>query len=169
MMISPHNDKAQHSHTSSFWSSPSLNLGLILVIPSVVLLVLVSALVPQPSTFSPLSSPWKWNYGGHWSSAIFNGSSTNSPFMEAEADKLAPNMSFSDALIDNVTSTTRVVKRSSKLEMVEVNMARARSSIKEAARVRNLTSIHQDPNYVPHGPIYRNTNAFHWYTNSIFL
>ncbi|KAL1072582.1 hypothetical protein V6Z11_D11G162800 [Gossypium hirsutum] len=165
MMISPHNDKAQHTHISSFWSSPSLNLGLILVIPSVVLLVLVSTLVPHPSTFSPLSSPWKWRYGGHRYSSIFNGSSTDSPFMEAETDKLAPNMSFSDALIDkdvdNVTSTTRVVKRSSKLEMVEAYMARARSSIKEAARVRNLTSIHQDPDYVPHGPIYRNANAFH--------
>ncbi|MFQ6633795.1 hypothetical protein Gotur_010972 [Gossypium turneri] len=165
MMISPHNDKAQHTHISSFWSSPSLNLGLILVIPSVVLLVLVSTLVPHPSTFSPLSSPWKWRYGGHWYSSIFNGSSTDSPFMDAETDKLAPNMSFSDALIDkdvdNVTSTTRVVKRSSKLEMVEAYMARARSSIKEAARVRNSTSIHQDPDYVPHGPIYRNANAFH--------
>ncbi|KAH1081651.1 hypothetical protein J1N35_021412 [Gossypium stocksii] len=165
MMISPHNDKAQHRHTSSFWSSPSLNLGLILVIPSVVLLVLLSTLVLHPSTFSPLSSPWKWRYGGHWYSSIFNGSSTDSPFMEAETDKLAPNMSFSDALIDkdidNVTSTTRVIKRSSKLEMVEAYMARARSSIKEAARVRNLTSIHQDPDYVPHGPIYRNANAFH--------
>ena len=63
----------------------------------------------------------------------------------------------------DVTSTTRDVKRNSKLERLEANLARARSSIKEAALVRNLTSIHQDPDYVPHGPIYRNANAFHRY------
>ena len=63
----------------------------------------------------------------------------------------------------DVSSTTRVVKKNSKLERVEANLARVRSSIKEAALVRNLTSIHQDPDYVPHGPIYRNANAFHRY------
>lgn len=62
----------------------------------------------------------------------------------------------------DVTSTTIVVKRSNnKLERVEATLARVRSSIKEAALIKNLTSIHQDPDYVPQGPIYRNPNAFH--------
>ncbi|XP_022728134.1 probable glycosyltransferase At3g07620 [Durio zibethinus] len=108
------------------------------------------------------------------------GFSTDSSFLEAETDYFASNKSFSVAFIEretvqlqnmsknnecgeiDVSSTTRVViKRNSKLDRLEANLARVRSSIKEAARVRNLTSIHQDPHYVPHGPIYRNANAFH--------
>ncbi|XWS47283.1 hypothetical protein CRYUN_Cryun14cG0139200 [Craigia yunnanensis] len=110
--------------------------------------------------------------------SISNGSLTDSSFLEAGTDYSASNISFSDAFIEketvqldmsknnesgeiDVSSTTRVVKRNSKFERVEANLARARSSIKEAALVRNLTSIHQDPDYVPDGPIYRNANAFH--------
>ncbi|KAJ7957117.1 Exostosin-like [Quillaja saponaria] len=52
-------------------------------------------------------------------------------------------------------------KRYSKLGRIEANLAKARSTIKEAALVRNLTSTHEDPEYVPQGPIYRNANAFH--------
>ncbi|XWS75927.1 hypothetical protein CRYUN_Cryun01aG0133500 [Craigia yunnanensis] len=211
--MTPPNDKP-HS-PSSFWSS-SLNLVLFLVVPLLVFLVLVSTLAPQPSTLSPLSSPWTWRFGhlvshsfpsypsslidesatnntnfkGHVmeeansnnsivkDSSIFDGSSSNSSFLEAETDYFVSNMPFSDAFIEketvqldmsknnesediDVTSTTKVVKRNSKLERLEANLARARSSIKEAALVRNLTSIHQDPDYVPHGPIYRNANAFH--------
>ncbi|KAL6284845.1 hypothetical protein ACE6H2_015774 [Prunus campanulata] len=50
---------------------------------------------------------------------------------------------------------------SSQLEKLEASLGRARSSIREAAKVRNKTSTHQDPDYVPRGPIYRNSNAFH--------
>ncbi|KAM2604503.1 hypothetical protein TB2_033402 [Malus domestica] len=58
-----------------------------------------------------------------------------------------------------ITSTP--IKRYSRLEKLEANLAGVRASIREAARVRNLTSTHEDPDYVPHGPIYRNANAFH--------
>ncbi|XVF81396.1 hypothetical protein PTKIN_Ptkin15bG0151800 [Pterospermum kingtungense] len=107
---------------------------------------------------------------------ISNGSSTDSSdFLEAEPDYFATNSSFSAAFIETetdmsknnesgviyVSSPTGILKRNSKLEKVEANLARARASIKEAALVRNLTSIHQDPDYVPQGPIYRNANAFH--------
>lgn len=54
--------------------------------------------------------------------------------------------------------TTGVVKRYSRLEAI---LAKARSSIREAARNGSMISNHQDPDYVPQGPIYRNTNAFH--------
>ncbi|EOX93595.1 Catalytic, putative [Theobroma cacao] len=195
-----------HIPPSSFWSS-SLNLVLFLVIPLVVFLVLVSALTPEPSTLSPWTwrfgnlvshsfgfSPPSLieetptnisDFKAHTNnstvikgSSIFNGSSTDSSFLDAEPDYFASNRSFSAAFIEketvqlamsknneseeiDVTSTTRVVKRYSKLERLEANLARARSSIKEAALVRNLTSIHQNHDYVPHGPIYRNSNAFH--------
>ncbi|XVF71692.1 hypothetical protein PTKIN_Ptkin12aG0060400 [Pterospermum kingtungense] len=110
-------------------------------------------------------------------SSIFNGSSMDSSSLEAETDSLPSNMSFSDAFIGNETvqldmsknnesedievTSTRVAKRNSKLERLEAKLARVRSSIKEAALVRNWTSVHQDPDYVPQGPIYRNANAFH--------
>lgn len=58
---------------------------------------------------------------------------------------------------------TEAVKRYNKLERLEASLAIARSSIRKAALVRNLTSVHQDPDYVPRGPIYRNANAFHRY------
>lgn len=51
----------------------------------------------------------------------------------------------------------------SKLERIESKLAKARYSIKEASKVRNLTSTHQDQDYVPRGPIYRNPDAFHRY------
>lgn len=63
-----------------------------------------------------------------------------------------------------VDVTLKTVKKNSKLERIEAKLARVRSSIKEAALVRNLTSTHQDLDYVPHGPVYRNANAFHRYT-----
>ncbi|KAK7350771.1 hypothetical protein VNO77_09710 [Canavalia gladiata] len=49
----------------------------------------------------------------------------------------------------------------SKLKRIEARLAKARYSIKEASKVRNLTSTFQDPDYVPKGRIYINANAFH--------
>ncbi|CAN1127882.1 Probable glycosyltransferase At5g03795 [Linum perenne] len=51
------------------------------------------------------------------------------------------------------------VKRYSKLEKAEANLARVRSSIRAAARINNST--YPDPDYTPKGAIYRNPNAFH--------
>ncbi|KAK3184583.1 hypothetical protein Dsin_031869 [Dipteronia sinensis] len=55
----------------------------------------------------------------------------------------------------------KVVRRYSKLEKLEAGLARARSSIREAALIRNSTSTHRDSDYVPRGSIYTNANAFH--------
>ncbi|XP_020201970.1 probable glycosyltransferase At5g03795 [Cajanus cajan] len=49
----------------------------------------------------------------------------------------------------------------SKLRRIEATLAKARYSIREASKIRNLTSTFHDPDYVPRGPIYRNANAFH--------
>jgi len=51
----------------------------------------------------------------------------------------------------------------SELRRIEEKLAKARYSIREASKIRNLTSTLQDPDYVPQGPIYRNANAFHRY------
>ncbi|KAK8658126.1 hypothetical protein V6N13_036338 [Hibiscus sabdariffa] len=160
-------------HPPSFWFS-SLNLVLLVVVPLLVFLLLVPTLGPQqPSSFYPLS------LASYHSSLvqeptsdnpIFNGFSADSSFLEAETDYFASNMPFSDATIEKEMpqldmsknmESEGIVKRNSKLERIEANLARVRSFIKEAALVRNLTSIHQDPDYVPQGPIYRNANAFH--------
>ncbi|KAG5067145.1 hypothetical protein JHK86_010876 [Glycine max] len=47
-----------------------------------------------------------------------------------------------------------------KLGRIEARLAKARYSIREASKIRNLTSNLQDPDYVPQGSIYRNVNAF---------
>lgn len=57
----------------------------------------------------------------------------------------------------------------SKLRKIEARLAQARSSIKEASKVRNLTSTHQDPDYVPRGPVYTNANAFHRYKHTFSI
>lgn len=50
-----------------------------------------------------------------------------------------------------------------KLRRIEEKLAKARYSIREASKIRNLRSTLQDPDNVPEGPIYRNANAFHRY------
>lgn len=60
-----------------------------------------------------------------------------------------------------VEEPVRAVKRYSRFERLEASLSQARSAIREAALVRNLTSVHADADYVPRGPIYRNANAFH--------
>ena len=60
-------------------------------------------------------------------------------------------------------------KRHRKVQKIEASLSKARSAIREAALVRNLTSTQQDPDYVPWGPIYRNANAFHRYHISYML
>ncbi|KAK7282204.1 hypothetical protein RIF29_10812 [Crotalaria pallida] len=51
--------------------------------------------------------------------------------------------------------------RDQKLKRIEARLAKARYSIREASKVQNLTSTYHDQDYVPHGPIYINANAFH--------
>lgn len=66
-------------------------------------------------------------------------------------------------------------KRYSRLEKMEAVLAKTRLSIREAAK-KNRSSIpsivvEQDHshNYVPHGPIYRNANAFYRYVVRSFI
>ncbi|XP_022871862.1 probable glycosyltransferase At5g03795 [Olea europaea var. sylvestris] len=54
-----------------------------------------------------------------------------------------------------------VIKKYSRVERLEAILAKARSSIQEAARNKSSISNHQDPDYVPQGAVYRNANAFH--------
>ncbi|KAK3002581.1 hypothetical protein RJ639_021592, partial [Escallonia herrerae] len=54
-----------------------------------------------------------------------------------------------------------LLKRYSRLQRLEASLAKARNAIKEAAQNRNMASSHEDPAYIPQGPVYRNANAFH--------
>ncbi|KAL2524815.1 putative glycosyltransferase [Abeliophyllum distichum] len=54
-----------------------------------------------------------------------------------------------------------VIKKYNRIEKLEAVLAKARSSIQEAARNKSSISNHEDPDYVPQGPVYRNANAFH--------
>ncbi|XP_060215665.1 probable glycosyltransferase At5g03795 [Lycium barbarum] len=58
-------------------------------------------------------------------------------------------------------ATKGVLKVYSRLERLEAVLAKARSSIREAARNGSMTSNHLDPDYVPQGPMYHNAKAFH--------
>lgn len=54
-----------------------------------------------------------------------------------------------------------------KLEKIEAGLARARSLIRKAAKNHNLTQ--DDPDFVPQGTIYRNSNSFHRYRIQFLL
>ncbi|TYG62085.1 hypothetical protein ES288_D07G199400v1 [Gossypium darwinii] len=177
--MTPPSSDHKRPHTPSSFRFSSLNLVWFLVVPSTVFF-LVSTLGPHRPSISPLSSLLQVSFSNNslQGSSIFNGSSIDSSFqLEAETDYFVSNMPLPDAIIEKhtiqldisknnesesvVIVTSKIVKKNSKLERNEANLARVRSSIKQAALVRNLTSTHQDPDYVPHGPIYRNANAFH--------
>ncbi|KAG4192551.1 hypothetical protein ERO13_A07G162800v2 [Gossypium hirsutum] len=179
--MAPPSSDHKRPHTPSSFCFSSLNLVWFLLVPSTVFF-LVSTLAPHRPSISPLSSLLQVSFSNNslqlQGSSIFNGSSIDSSFqLEAETDYFVSNMPFPDAIIEKhtiqldmsknneskpvVDVTLKIVKKNSKLERNEANLARVRSSIKQAALVRNLTSTHQDPDYVPHGPIYRNANAFH--------
>ncbi|KAJ4730269.1 Exostosin-like protein [Melia azedarach] len=186
----PNKKQLQYSQ-STFWSSSSFLVLLLLILPLAVISVLVFTLAPASTTsFSPVLSR-KVGVSGYSDSSVSESTGTTDHiFIANETIQLGyqreqiRDSSSSDSLAANgtillvqeqediskqneseeVTVTSSMpepVKRYSKLEKLEASLARARSSIREAALVRNLTSVHQDPDYVPRGPIYRNANAFH--------
>ncbi|GLT51118.1 hypothetical protein SLA2020_245520 [Shorea laevis] len=165
-------------------------LVLYITVPLGIIFVLVSTFSPEALSLSQLPSPWRLRFGffpspssailethSNISIAINGPSFGSSSLAETESSYSASNGSSSNALEikgtvqsdisknnesdGKIEVLSRVVKRYSKLQKVEARLAKARSSIREAALVRNLTSTHQDPDYVPQGPMYRNPNAFH--------
>ncbi|GAV68431.1 Exostosin domain-containing protein [Cephalotus follicularis] len=137
-------------------------LVLFLVAPLVVFTVVVLVTQdPEKYSWSSFSSPGTWRPG--FSSSYFAASSmveapTNSPIINLSPIEKKETLKHNES-VDAVA--TNVVRRYSTLEKIEASLAKARSSIKEAALIRNLTSIHKDQDYVPNGPMYRNANAFH--------
>ncbi|XP_015081888.1 probable glycosyltransferase At5g03795 [Solanum pennellii] len=159
-------------------SSFSYTLAFLIFIPLVLVLVLVCTLGPQSSyVLSFSSSSWTWRSVGLLRSLTsyeerdqhlqevglltFNNSAkdsfSNRP-LEGVEDTWKDEMNEGEKHRDE---TTGIVKRYNRLERVEAILAKARSSIREAARNGSMISNHKDPDYVPQGPIYRNTNAFH--------
>ena len=64
----------------------------------------------------------------------------------------------------DASNRTNSEHRDEKLERLEAGLASARALIREAmAKSKNRTSDLEDADYIPHGEIYRNAYAFHWY------
>lgn len=155
---------------SSLGSSPFLVLSVVLPLILISVFIFTSCLKTSSWSKYSMPSPLTWRVG------FFDNSYTFASLAQSEASVVSYNTSTSNSLYpdDQAASSLRessdegavargVVKRHSKLEQMEAKLAKIRSSIREAARVRNLTSIYEDPDYVPKGPIYRNANAFHRY------
>ncbi|XP_030441823.1 probable glycosyltransferase At3g07620 [Syzygium oleosum] len=111
----------------------------------------LSALRPNDS-YRAMESPWPMSYSEENQVAFAPPSAAEN---ETLTEKLEPDEPAA------IEEPVRVVKRYSRLERLEAGLSRARSAIREAALIRNLTSVHADADYVPRGPIYRNANAFH--------
>ncbi|EEF37799.1 catalytic, putative [Ricinus communis] len=159
---------------SSTSSKPSLRppsfFVLIVIVPLILISVVVLTLIPEGSSWASLPSPDTWRVGFFSSHPSLSASYTtvNSSYAGSSIvkersplgrEQETSNVKESDEGVIN--ATVKVVKRYSRLEKLEASLARVRSSIREAAQVRNLSSVHDDPDYVPQGPVYRNANAFH--------
>ncbi|KAA8526647.1 hypothetical protein F0562_008150 [Nyssa sinensis] len=144
-----------------YWASSLSYSVAVLVILLVFSLVAISIVGPERSWIS-LPSPWVWRQ------------SSNSPATDkSQLGSSQLSGSFGYTMLAKETTlhspsekqssiqTTSVVKRYTRLERLEASLAKARSAIKEAAQISNMTSIHEDPDYVPQGPVYMNANAFH--------
>lgn len=129
---------------------------IIICITAIFLTIIPQSSLPSPTlAFSPLSSINPTINAHINTSYLVDSHITNQP---------------NDSVSNHTTSKTLSPKEShyvnpkkSRIEKIEAILGRVRSSIKEAARVKNLTSVHKDTYYVPQGPIYRNPNAFHRY------
>lgn len=98
----------------------------------------------------------------------FFSQSTNSHFFKQDdqnekAEILQANSTLPTDGSTDSNAETRIIKIYSRLEKIEARLVKVRQAIKGAVRYKNLTSTHEDPDYVPHGPVYRNANAFHRY------
>ncbi|XP_008796633.3 probable glycosyltransferase At5g03795 [Phoenix dactylifera] len=60
----------------------------------------------------------------------------------------------------NISNTRRKRRKDTKLERLELGLARARAAIREAVQNSNRPAL-ADKDYVPKGPAYRNSYAFH--------
>ncbi|XP_004503012.1 probable glycosyltransferase At3g07620 [Cicer arietinum] len=118
-------------------------------------LLLVSCWSLSPNLSSFLVS---WSWKGHQRDSSYVGEAPSpsafslkdfTPYDSLEGEKLDTNFKH------------KGTNKYTQLERIESKLVKARYSIKEASKVRNLTSTHQDQDYVPHGPIYRNAKAFH--------
>ncbi|WJZ99782.1 hypothetical protein VitviT2T_018198 [Vitis vinifera] len=142
------------------------NKPLILILLSLIpLLILISTLVVVSSTSRALNSSW-FSFSFSWNPEEINplstalSSSASSSFNASLPDVHISGGPYFQPPLEKKQETWKD-KRYSKLERLEAGLARARSSIREAARNGSLKSTHEDPDYVPQGPIYRNANAFH--------
>ncbi|XP_044494664.1 probable glycosyltransferase At5g03795 [Mangifera indica] len=151
------------SSPSCFWSSSSFLVLLAVILPLTVISVLVFILTPAHYfSWSPTSSPFTWRHGfpGSYSfasSSLVDSATPSNVFITNETIQLGEDQNT----LKHNQSVHHVGRRYTNLMKIEASLARARSSIRKAALMGNLTSTLQDPDFVPKGPIYRNANAFY--------
>lgn len=58
-------------------------------------------------------------------------------------------------------------RRDVKLELLELGLAKARATIREAIQNKDNKPPLTDKDYVPVGPVYRNAYAFHRYQTTL--
>ncbi|KAJ8899422.1 hypothetical protein K2173_018396 [Erythroxylum novogranatense] len=147
------------------------------VSPLIVVSVFLLTVGPQLSSWSSFPSPVTWRFGyfscSHSRAFLSEETPSNCTFANDSCrNDIETKETFQQRqgqVISRVNdpkdvtlgAKRRDMKRDGKLEKREVSLARVRSSIRKAAQIRNFTSVHEDPDYVPQGPIYRNPNAFH--------
>ncbi|KAI3858687.1 hypothetical protein MKW92_031755 [Papaver armeniacum] len=99
------------------------------------------------------------NEDDHGQEALFN-SSTGSSSANSQQQLLTTDLPPSTVVAnEDYTPSTKYEHTYTKLEMIEVGLARARSLIKGDSRNRSATQ--KDRDYVPQGAIYKNAYSFH--------
>ncbi|KAL6219741.1 hypothetical protein ACLB2K_007500 [Fragaria x ananassa] len=159
----------------------------LLVIPLLVLLLMLTFLIQPLSSRSSSSLSETWAVGNSSStsrnfsySRALSAAPAEAPLTSflygspSPAPAPAPAPQISTGAIQVGGNRRGKSWRSMKLDKLEASLSKARSSIREAAatslRLKNKINsttksvqlVHdQDPDYVPHGRIYRNAHAFH--------
>ncbi|KAK2986426.1 hypothetical protein RJ640_011864 [Escallonia rubra] len=171
----PSNSKLKWSSLSTTTTSSILVL---LILSPLILIPVIACTLGHGRSWVSLSSQLTWmpsSYAGEVKSPL-DSSILNASFqhklLDKDTDDLQPPSAEEkkEKMMHDLSSNGSfanakkvLLKRYSRLERLEASLAKARNAIKEAAQNRNMTSSHEDPDYVPQGPVYRNANAFHRY------
>ncbi|KAL2458295.1 putative glycosyltransferase [Forsythia ovata] len=149
------------------------NLIIFIFLTPLILISVIACILLQASERSLISSSsssaFSWKSFGFFKSfslISFNGNRNGNFNIFGQVETSSNDGSLHQKLVAQSSPSENkreevVIKKYSRIERLEAILAKARSSIQEAARNKSSISNHEDPDYVPQGPVYRNANAFH--------